>query len=126
MTSVILLDMSVTGSCFRVFFFQAEDGIRDWSVTGVQTCALPICEAQPAPVAQVELHGRRARPQVLGPQAGEIGRASCREKCGSPVEQVHNTNKKTSLFETKGDVSRLDERGDRVTVMITRVSRPCP
>src|SRR5262249_56739433 len=25
------------------FFCQAEDGIRDWSVTGVQTCALPIC-----------------------------------------------------------------------------------
>src|SRR2546430_17703748 len=25
-----------------VFFFQAEDGIRDWTVTGVQTCALPI------------------------------------------------------------------------------------
>ena len=25
-----------------VFFFQAEDGIRVWSVTGVQTCALPI------------------------------------------------------------------------------------
>src|SRR5215213_11558819 len=24
------------------FFFQAEDGILDWSVTGVQTCALPI------------------------------------------------------------------------------------
>src|SRR5258706_663682 len=27
------------------FFFQAEDGIRDWSVTGVQTCALPISYA---------------------------------------------------------------------------------
>src|SRR5690606_39462752 len=26
----------------RVFFFQAEDGIRDFHVTGVQTCALPI------------------------------------------------------------------------------------
>src|SRR5688572_3777056 len=26
-----------------VFFFQAEDGIRDLTVTGVQTCALPIC-----------------------------------------------------------------------------------
>src|SRR5689334_24236342 len=26
-----------------VFFFQAEDGIRDGTVTGVQTCALPIC-----------------------------------------------------------------------------------
>ena len=25
-----------------VFFFQAEDGIRDYDVTGVQTCALPI------------------------------------------------------------------------------------
>src|SRR5262249_58732882 len=30
------------GRTMRVFFFQAEDGIRDWSVTGVQTCALPI------------------------------------------------------------------------------------
>src|SRR5882762_9585232 len=28
---------------FFFFFFQAEDGIRDSSVTGVQTCALPIC-----------------------------------------------------------------------------------
>src|SRR2546430_8460845 len=27
----------------RFFFFQAEDGIRDLTVTGVQTCALPIC-----------------------------------------------------------------------------------
>src|SRR2546430_5952456 len=27
-----------------VFFFQAEDGIRDLTVTGVQTCALPIFE----------------------------------------------------------------------------------
>src|SRR5439155_3069327 len=26
-----------------LFFFQAEDGIRDGHVTGVQTCALPIC-----------------------------------------------------------------------------------
>src|SRR3712207_8495678 len=30
-------------SCF-FFFFQAEDGIRDIGVTGVQTCALPISE----------------------------------------------------------------------------------
>src|SRR5690606_3459224 len=28
---------------FLFFFFQAEDGIRDFHVTGVQTCALPIC-----------------------------------------------------------------------------------
>src|SRR2546430_3532344 len=31
--------------CALLFFFQAEDGIRDLTVTGVQTCALPICEA---------------------------------------------------------------------------------
>src|SRR5688500_19663963 len=31
---------SKTGRIF--FFFQAEDGIRDYKVTGVQTCALPI------------------------------------------------------------------------------------
>src|SRR5690606_39936440 len=30
-----------------VFFFQAEDGIRDFHVTGVQTCALPISSEQP-------------------------------------------------------------------------------
>src|SRR5216683_6638067 len=29
------------------FFFQAEDGIRDLIVTGVQTCALPICSRSP-------------------------------------------------------------------------------
>src|SRR2546429_1176187 len=33
---------SATSSCHVFFFFQAEDGIRDVAVTGVQTCALPI------------------------------------------------------------------------------------
>src|SRR5215469_8639784 len=32
-------------SLTKVFFFQAEDGIRDLYVTGVQTCALPISSA---------------------------------------------------------------------------------
>src|SRR5437762_7124893 len=34
--------MIVLQLIFMFFFFQAEDGIRDTSVTGVQTCALPI------------------------------------------------------------------------------------
>src|SRR5258706_46419 len=34
--------IALTRSLCLFFFFQAEDGIRDWSVTGVQTCALPI------------------------------------------------------------------------------------
>src|SRR3989449_2599428 len=34
--------MRISLVCFSFFFFQAEDGIRDVAVTGVQTCALPI------------------------------------------------------------------------------------
>src|SRR2546426_465746 len=37
--------MLIVGLFF--FFFQAEDGIRDYKVTGVQTCALPIWEGIP-------------------------------------------------------------------------------
>src|SRR5206468_7350445 len=55
-------------SCFFFFFFQAEDGIRDLIVTGVQTCALPIFigdlahaeeeKGKPLPgVAQVAMQG---------------------------------------------------------------------
>src|SRR2546422_4833903 len=36
-------------SLVMFFFFQAEDGIRDVAVTGVQTCALPICAPRPPP-----------------------------------------------------------------------------
>src|SRR6266849_4597916 len=36
----------VCGPCVMSFFFQAEDGIRDPLVTGVQTCALPISLGQ--------------------------------------------------------------------------------
>src|SRR2546422_2676046 len=55
------------------FFFQAEDGIRDVAVTGVQTCALPIsarpartrsCRRRPAPRVEsserFHLRGQRA------------------------------------------------------------------
>src|SRR5256885_7989023 len=41
-----LLYAIYTVSCF-FFFFQAEDGIRDYKVTGVQTCALPIYRGGP-------------------------------------------------------------------------------
>ena len=44
MTLVFVLEFLFSFLSF-FFFFQAEDGIRDWSVTGVQTCALPILEA---------------------------------------------------------------------------------
>src|SRR4051794_41674795 len=38
---------AVVGVVLFFFFFQAEDGIRDGRVTGVQTCALPIWTSHP-------------------------------------------------------------------------------
>src|SRR3989454_12564407 len=46
---------------FVFFFFQAEDGIRDYKVTGVQTCALPISGQ------------RNVVAQVCGPHPAEVG-----------------------------------------------------
>src|SRR5438093_5313882 len=40
--------LQITRRGVLYFFFQAEDGIRGWSVTGVQTCALPICTPSPS------------------------------------------------------------------------------
>src|SRR5438034_8705621 len=40
---------------FFFFFFQAEDGIRDHCVTGVQTCALPICCENARPMMKSSL-----------------------------------------------------------------------
>src|SRR2546430_9529185 len=88
-----------------VFFFQAEDGIRDLTVTGVQTCALPIWRAvderardlgqalelgvvlgHPSlgvvasrPGRDQELPAGRLQQQELA-RGLEIGRASCRER----------------------------------------------
>src|SRR3989475_4964491 len=39
---IVYVYFSVAVTFFFFFFFQAEDGIRDLTVTGVQTCALPI------------------------------------------------------------------------------------
>src|SRR2546430_3459931 len=85
------------------FFFQAEDGIRDLTVTGVQTCALPIWREgrgegwqdlglpPQAPQSPRMKHqaARSFRAAVeaglrFGPRQrvgrGQIGRASCRER----------------------------------------------
>src|SRR5437763_16247863 len=83
--------MSSTRCFSRVLcLFQAEDGIRDTSVTGVQTCALPILprdrdHAVPPFVVWVvglkhtnRRASRRRRPARGGRR--QIGRASCRER----------------------------------------------
>src|SRR5207253_1281639 len=58
------------------FFFQAEDGIRDGHVTGVQTCALPISVHQPtdmiAVIADSELPLNHLGNAGRGPQIGSV------------------------------------------------------
>src|SRR5205823_7160878 len=79
-----------------VFFFQAEDGIRDKLVTGVQTCALPICPvwwlaARRATIPDVIAHELRcARLARVGrsQQTHGIGRDVRRDRHG-PGEPLH-------------------------------------
>src|ERR1022692_1150581 len=56
------------------FFFQAEDGIRDYKVTGVQTCALPISEQGPL-VHSLEKSGAQASSKT--PRSGWTLGAAC-------------------------------------------------
>src|SRR5882762_10580087 len=62
---------------FFFFFFQAEDGIRESSVTGVQTCALPISARPPRRLRAEELLSRgaegKASPACVAGGAGRIG-----------------------------------------------------
>src|SRR2546429_3247015 len=48
-----------------LFFFQAEDGIRDVAVTGVQTCALPISKSRGWAKTRREFHAKRYFGQQL-------------------------------------------------------------
>src|SRR2546429_2406948 len=68
--------------CLSIFFFQAEDGIRDVAVTGVQTCALPIC-VRPSGLARAHLGRRVARRPIRNhkPRTG-----AARESWPRPAE----------------------------------------
>src|SRR5205809_4114683 len=60
---------------FFFFFFQAEDGIRDVAVTGVQTCALPICSgSRRRGGSPAFLRGQTPGPLRRGAQAARWGR----------------------------------------------------
>src|SRR5947208_15565816 len=90
---------------FAIFFFQAEDGIRDDLVTGVQTCALPILPSD-FPLMGVQQGCKTVMIYSPVPLAGyweanlfkdggkgqkafrKIGRASCRERVEMSVVAV--------------------------------------
>src|SRR5215210_8631699 len=78
--------------CF-FFFFQAEDGIRDTSVTGVQTCALPI-----SPLTCVAGRGRSAPCATRSWWRRSAGRSEERrvgKECRSRWSPSHSKKKKT-------------------------------
>src|SRR5256885_4826435 len=98
---VLMRALIVGPVMFFFFFFQAEDGIRDYKVTGVQTCALPICRQglllvdSPLDPAVAGILKEKALSALAGAQGLvvsdydkggvsadllEIGRASCRER----------------------------------------------
>src|SRR6266508_1257326 len=56
--------------CFVFFFFQAEDGIRDGHVTGVQTCALPIFDFTGSAANGNWLEANARQAQVYTEKAG--------------------------------------------------------
>src|SRR6266540_4708668 len=84
----MLMFLSCVNVFLTVFFFQAEDGIRDRDVTGVQTCALPISPTIPSVLTKREL-------EVLGLLAEGLAqreiatRLTIREKTvGSHIERI--------------------------------------
>src|SRR2546430_6801490 len=91
------------GNIDVVFFFQAEDGIRDLTVTGVQTCALPIFASRTG-------RGRRAR----GDRAcTRMERARAREPVRGRVCVTELTYRE-SVIRALGEEL---ERDDRVLVL---------
>src|SRR3712207_9479172 len=66
-----------------LFFFQAEDGIRDIGVTGVQTCALPICRKFVA--VYKATHAPRARDVIAS--LGEVYAIEARIRGRSAAER---------------------------------------
>src|SRR5688572_26824360 len=77
---------------FFFFFFQAEDGIRDLTVTGVQTCALPILKKNGLCTPPVRATSNVATviatdpstPNLAGPSAS-AGSRSCTTSTNMPV-----------------------------------------
>src|SRR5690606_40470634 len=74
--------MSMTTFCCIFFFFQAEDGIRGFHVTGVQTCALPI--------SQNALHGLRSCAAIAAPPRGSKSRFRGYNSLRAPVHPLCN------------------------------------
>src|SRR5437764_9439789 len=68
------------------FFFQAEDGIRDTSVTGVQTCALPISTGAGRETVFTKAAARRIRAAAAEPLLHVLAAPKRRRALGARIE----------------------------------------
>src|SRR3989449_8872150 len=96
----------------RFFFFQAEDGIRDVAVTGVQTCALPIYlrreQARRRRVVEVARR-RRGRPVVTGRRLADEVHDPLESR--GPEDRVHLRHRSHDLAAVAlSEAARDDER----------------
>src|SRR5207253_5683586 len=91
--------------CF--FFFQAEDGIRDGHVTGVQTCALPIYSPSPAEAPLIEAGEGESEGFELAEHRSEERRVGkeCRARL-SAVRSKKNCECKAEYFVFKRSEAR--------------------
>src|SRR2546426_10746180 len=103
------------------FFFQAEDGIRDYKVTGVQTCALPICgHAFGGSLAPIE-PAVVAAAQYLVAARSDAGQANGGgDRLRARLEKAHSFEPRNFLAERLGELFlgdgrqwTDDTRGDR-------------
>src|SRR5438132_7150296 len=90
---------------FFFFFFQAEDGIRDHCVTGVQTCALPIYSAHTALLELVVADGEHLvddqhfRIEMCGDSEGKAHVHTCRVALDRRVHELLDTAELDDLRE---------------------------
>src|SRR2546427_302592 len=97
-----------------IFFFQAEDGIRDLTVTGVQTCALPISGAgRTAPAPDAAEAARR-------PRGGRAAGSRCRGHAASQSASIASV---TGNLAAWAESLTLPYERDSTR---TAVSRTCP
>src|SRR5256885_4008275 len=98
------------------FFFQAEDGIRDYKVTGVQTCALPIYRARP-------YAGRLRGVPAAGAWRGCRG-PGCRQRAGPGLRCLRDPRLGRGLHHHGG---RLPARaaGPRSEEHTSELQSPC-
>src|SRR2546430_13964623 len=128
-----------------IIFFQAEDGIRDLTVTGVQTCALPIylfvlvggqrrhqlavdvalhraCELRPSMAARIDAEEPRRR--EVEPVADPSAEESSRQKAAHESADERFAHPRTARIDTPDPPKRTAVISARIPSAVSSAPRP--